>query len=105
LYRFGGRDIRSERDWQRVRRRKGRCSLLLRRCGNLLGLSGSLLWLAFIILRILEKAEDVVEDEVAIGLLREEKCLNELPPRLATVGHFTDHLNDNTTIGRGLCID
>jgi len=85
LNRFGSRDIRSERDWLRAHRRKGRHSLLLGRCGTLLGLSGSLLWLAFITLRVLEKAEYVVEDKVTIGLLREEKCLNEFPPRLATV--------------------
>jgi hypothetical protein len=85
LNRFGSRDIRSERDWLRAHRRKGRYSLVLRRCGNLLGLSGSLLWLASITLRVLEKAEYVVENKVTIGLLREEKGLNELPPRLATV--------------------
>jgi hypothetical protein len=44
-----------------------------------------LLWLASITLRVLEKAEYVVEDKVTIGLLGEEKGLNELPPRLATV--------------------
>jgi hypothetical protein len=85
LNRFGSRDISSERDWLRARRRKGRYSLLLRRYRNLLGLSGSLLRLAFITLRVLEEAEYVVEDKVTIGLLREEKGLNELPPRLATV--------------------
>jgi hypothetical protein len=44
-----------------------------------------LFWLAFLTLRVFEKAEYVVEDKVTIGLLREEKSLNELPPRLATV--------------------
>jgi hypothetical protein len=85
LNRFGSRDIRSKRDWLRARRRKGRFSLLLRRFGSLLGLCGSLLWLAFIALRVFEKAKYVVEDKVTIGLLREEKGLNELPPGLATV--------------------
>jgi hypothetical protein len=89
LHRFGSRDIGSKRDWLRVHGGKGRCSLLLRRCRNLFGLRGGLLRLAFITLRIrvliLEKAEDVIEDKVTIGLLGEEKSLNELPPRLATV--------------------
>jgi hypothetical protein len=86
LHRFGSRDIGSKRDWLRVHGGKGRCSLLLRRGRNLfVGLSGSLLRLAFVTLRILEKAEDVIEDKVTIGLLGEEKSLNELPPRLATV--------------------
>jgi hypothetical protein len=63
--------------------------------------------LAFIALAILffEETEDVVEDKVTIGLLSEEESLDELLPRLATVGHFTDHLNDDATIGRGLGID
>jgi hypothetical protein len=46
-----------------------------------------LLWLAVIALNglFLEEAEDIVEDKVAIGLLREEKGLNKLPPWLTTV--------------------
>jgi hypothetical protein len=39
------------------------------------------------ILRVLflEETKDVIEDKVPIGLLGEEKSLNELPPWLATV--------------------
>jgi hypothetical protein len=107
LDRFGGRDIGRNRNWLRGRRRLGVFSLLLGRCRNLVDLSGSLLWLAFVALSSLffEEAEDVVEDKVTIGLLSEEESLNKLFPRLVTIRHFTNHLNDDATVGRGLCID
>ena len=40
-----------------------------------------------------------------IGLLSEEERLNEFLPQPAMVRHFTDHLNDDATVGRGQCID
>ena len=53
---------------------------------------------------LLQEAEDVVEDEVAIRLLSKEEGLHELPPWLALVGHFTDDLDNNAAIRRGLGI-
>jgi len=71
-----------------------------------LRLSVGLFWLAFIALDVfLEEAEDVIKDKVTIGLLSEEESLNELLPRFALVRHFTNHLNDDTAVGRGLSIN
>jgi hypothetical protein len=107
LDRFGGGNIGKSWLWEHGR--LGRLTLLLGGCGNLLGLKDALLWLAFIalngLLLFLEETEDVVEDKVTIRLLGEEESLNEFLPRLATVGHFTDHLNDDATVGRGLRIN
>jgi len=103
----GNIDIDSKRGWLRGHRGSGSFKFLLGRFGNLLGLRGSLLWLAFIALNglFLEEAEDVIENKVTIGLLGEEEGLNELLPRLATIRHFTNDLNDDTPVGRRLCID
>jgi len=69
--------------------------------------SGGLLWLAFFVLYCLffEEAKDVVENKVAVRLLGEEESLNKFPPRLTTVRHFTNNLNDDATVGRGLSVD
>jgi hypothetical protein len=44
-------------------------------------------------------AEDVVEDEVAVGLLGENKSLNEALVGLALVGDLTNDLDDDVGIG------
>jgi hypothetical protein len=107
LHRLGDGNINSKRGWLRDHRGSGRFKILLGSFGNLLGFRGSLLWLAFIALDglFLEEAEDVIENKVTIGLLSEEEGLNELLPRLATIRHFTNDLNDDTPVGRRLCID
>lgn len=53
----------------------------------------------------LQKAEDIVEDEISVRLLGKEERLDEFPPWLAVVGHFTNDLNDYTTVRGGLRID
>ena len=63
--------------------------------------------LVFIALNLLffEETEDVVKDIVTIGLLSEKESLNEFFPPLATVRQFTNHLDGDATVGRGLRID
>ena len=66
--------------------------------------------LAFLLLALfnrlfLQEAENVVKDEVAVGLLSKEESLDKFPPWLPTVGHLPNHLNNNTSIGRRLGID
>jgi len=53
----------------------------------------------------LEEAEDIVEDEVTVGLFSEEESLDEFTPRLVVIGHFADDLDDDTAICRRLGID
>ena len=53
-----------------------------------------------LLLRLLSKvAEDVIEDEVAVGLLGEDEGLDEALVRLALVGDLTDDLDDNVRLG------
>lgn len=53
-----------------------------------------------LILRLLsEVAEDVVEDEVAVGLLGEDESLREALVRLALVRDLTDDLDDDVGVG------
>ena len=54
---------------------------------------------------LLQEAEDIVEDEVAVWLLCKEEGLDKFPPRLAMVGHLADDLDDDATVGRRLGID
>ena len=70
-------------------------------------LSGSVLLASVIALSslFLEETEDIVEDEVPIRLLSEEERLNKLFPRLSSIRHFTDDLDDDATIRGGLSID
>lgn len=54
----------------------------------------------FLLLRILSKvAEDIVEDEVAVGLLGENEGLHESLVWLTPVGDLADDLNDNVGVG------
>ena len=69
--------------------------------GNLL----ALLFLALFNRLLLQEAENVVKDEVAIRLLSEEEGLDKLFPVLALVRHFTNDLDDDATVRRGLGID
>ena len=71
------------------------------------GLLGNLRLLLFALLNglLLQEAEDVIEDKVAVGLLGEEKRLHEFPPSFALVRHLTDDLNDDTAICRRLSVD
>jgi hypothetical protein len=48
---------------------------------------------------IIEVAEDVVEDEIAVGLRRKDEGLHELAGRHAAGGHGTNHLNDDVVTG------
>jgi hypothetical protein len=71
----------------------------------LLFLLGVSLFLVFIPVVIatrffLEVAEDVVQDEVSVGLFSEEKGLGKLAPGLASVGYLADNLDNNTRGGR-----
>lgn len=54
---------------------------------------------------LLEETENVVKDKVSVGLFGKEEGLDKLAPWLGVVGHFTDDLNDDATVGRGLSID
>jgi hypothetical protein len=54
---------------------------------------------------LLQETENVVQNKVTVGLLGQEKCLSEFAPGLVVVGHFTDDLNDDPTICRGLGVD
>ncbi|THH01590.1 hypothetical protein EW145_g6887 [Phellinidium pouzarii] len=54
---------------------------------------------------LLQEAEDVVENEVSIRLLREEERLHKLTPGLPTVRHLTDDLNNNPPSSRRLSIN
>ena len=47
---------------------------------------------------LLEEAEHVVEDEVAVGLLGEEEALDELAPGAVLVGHFTDDQDGDAAV-------
>jgi hypothetical protein len=66
---------------------------------NRLGVAGIILDGIFF-----EEPEDVVENKVAVWLFCEEESLDKLSPGITTVGHFTDDLDDDTAIGRGLRI-
>jgi hypothetical protein len=48
---------------------------------------------------LLEEAENVVENKVAVRLLSKEEGLNELFPVPSSVAHFANDLNDDTTVG------
>jgi hypothetical protein len=74
--------------------------LLLRRV-----LDGSLLVLLILFHVLLKVAKDVVEHEVAIGLLGEEEGLRELSPWCALVRHLSDHQDDDTPVGGRLRVD
>ena len=81
--RGGGRDrLRLSRRWRKwgsgCRRRRDMLLLLLRE------LSLRLL-LALLDRLLLQEAEDIVEDEVAVGLLGKEEGLHKLPPVLTLV--------------------
>ena len=53
-----------------------------------------------LLLRLLSKvAEDVIEDEVAVGLLGKDKGLDKALVRLALVGDFTNYLDHDVGIG------
>jgi hypothetical protein len=59
-----------------------------------------LLLLVLILLGLLGKvAEDVVEDEIAVGLLGKDKGLDEALVGLALVGDFANDLDDDIGIG------
>ncbi len=56
--------------------------------------------LVLILLRLVGKVtEDVVEDEVAVGLLGEDEGLDEALVGLALVGDLTNDLDDDVGIG------
>jgi hypothetical protein len=52
-----------------------------------------------------EETENVVKNKITVGLLGEEEALNELAPRAALVGHFTDDQDGDATVGGGLSIN
>ena len=54
---------------------------------------------------LLKETEDVIEDKVSVRLLGQEKRLRELAPKIATIGHFADDLDDDPAICRGLRVD
>lgn len=64
-----------------------------------------LLLQALLIVLFLQVSEDIVEDEISIGLFGEEESLGEFPPRLVVVGHFANGLNNDAIVGRGLSVD
>lgn len=49
--------------------------------------------------------EQIVQHEVAIGLLSEEEGLNKLLPRLALVRHLANDLDDDAVVGGRLGVD
>jgi hypothetical protein len=66
--------------------------------GRLLGAIGRCRGLVelFLLLGLLSKVtEDVVQYEVAVGLLREDECLGEALVGIALVGDLADDLNDD----------
>ena len=106
---FSGRGCRRRgRDWLRLDGRRwsrrfgdSRSRGLLRRLLHGLGL----LIFALLDRLFLQEAEDVVENEVAVGLLSQEEGLHKLPPGFALVGHLANDLDDDATVRRGLGID
>ena len=54
---------------------------------------------------LLQEAEDVVEDEVAIRLFSQEESLDKLLPCFTLVRHLTNDLNDDSTVCGGLSIN
>ena len=54
---------------------------------------------------LLQEAEDVVEDEVAIRLFSQEESLDKLLPSFTLVRHLTNDLNDDSTVCGGLSIN
>lgn len=98
--RSGNRHGRSLGSNGRLRNRHGQ------RCRNLLR-DGGLRVRGLVVFNgvFLQKAEDIVEDEISVRLLGKEERLDEFPPWLAVVGHFTNDLNDYTTVRGGLRID
>lgn len=68
---------------------------------NLAGLTGTF----FILDRLLlQEAEDVIENKIAIWLLCKEECLDELLPGLTAITHLANDLDDNTARRRSLRI-
>lgn len=53
----------------------------------------------------LDVAEDVVKDEVAVGLRGEEEGLSEFAPFSTSIGEFAQDLNDDAAFGAGLTVD
>lgn len=97
------------RDWLWLWRRgkyKGRLGSRPFRCGGRLINKCSCIGFARVVFGsfLLEETEDIIENEVAIGLFRKEEGLNKFLPRVSMIGHFADNLNNNTTICRRLCI-
>lgn len=82
--------------------RRSRCSRLGCRLGNGYSGCGSFSLASIITFNglLLEEAEDVVEDKVAVRLLGKEESLDEFPPWIAVVGHLTDDLDDNAIVCR-----
>lgn len=54
---------------------------------------------------LLQETEDVVEHKVTVGLLRKEESLRKLAPRLATVGHLANDLDDDAVVRGRLGVD
>lgn len=73
--------------------------------GRLLYAIGALLLCLLVLLRLLGKeTENVVEYEVAVGLLGEDEGLDEALVGLALVGNFANDLNNDVGI-RALGVD
>lgn len=75
-----------------LRDSRGRGRLLYAVCGLLLKVL-LLLWL------LSKVAEDIIENEVAVGLLGEDEGLGETPVGLALVGDLTNDLDDDVRLG------
>lgn len=71
---------------------------LLVASGGSSGILGNLL-LGKLFLLLLDVPEDVVQDEVAIGLSSKDEGLGELAVRLVLVRDLADDLDDNVGIG------
>ena len=54
---------------------------------------------------LLEIAEDIVEDKVAVWLFGKEEGLGEFAPCPIVIGHFADNEDDDTAVGGRLGID
>jgi hypothetical protein len=53
----------------------------------------------------LEETKDIVENEITIWLFCKEESLNKLAPWFVVIGHFSDDLDDDSTICRRLSVD
>jgi hypothetical protein len=79
--------------------------ILVRDYGLSSGSLGHLLQSFVIHVILLQISENIIEDEVTVGLFSEEECLGKFAPRLVVIGHLANSLDDYAVVGARLRID